>query len=135
TITLTSTELAVTKNVIINNNSGESITISGNNARRVFNINSGKTASIIGLTLTGGSAANGGAIINDGALTIVNSTLSGNTATADGGAISTTATGTALTLINTTVSGNNANGNGGGVIVLGGKMTSINRTFTNNFAC
>ena len=134
TITLTTGELAVTKNVTINNNSGESITVSGNNASRVFNINSGKTASIIGLTLTGGSATNGGAVINDGTLTIVNSTLSANTATADGGAISTTATGTALTLINTTISGNNANGNGGGVVVLGGTMTSINSTITNNFA-
>src|SRR6185503_17258396 len=134
TITLTTGELAVTKNVTINTNSGESITVSGNNASRVFNINSGKTASIIGLTLTGGSATNGGAVINDGTLTIVNSTLSGNTATADGGAISTTATGTSLTLINTTISGNNAAGSGGGVMVLGGTMTSINSTITNNFA-
>ncbi len=113
TITLTTGELAVTKNVTINNNSGESVTVSGNNASRVFNINSGKTASIIGLSMTGGSATDGGAIINDGVLTIVNSTLSGNTAASDGGAINTTATGTSLTLINTTLSGNTAAGSGG----------------------
>jgi hypothetical protein len=39
-----------------------------------------------------------------------------------------------LTLINTTISGNNANGDGGGLVVLGGAMTSINSTITNNFA-
>jgi len=134
TITLTSGELVVGKNVTIRNNSGESITVSGNNLSRVFNINSGKTATIIGLTMSGGAATGGAAIINDGALTIVNSTLSGNAATADGGAISTTATGTNLTLINTTISGNTAAGSGGGLIALGGTVSIINTTITNNKA-
>ncbi len=134
TITLTTGELVVAKDVTINNNSGESITVSGGGTSRVFNINSGKTASIIGLTISGGNATNGAGIINDGALTVVNSTLSGNTATGDGGAISTTATGTSLTLINTTISGNSAAGSGGGVIVLGGIATSVNTTITNNVA-
>ncbi len=134
TITLTTGELQVAKNVTIKNNSGEKITVSGNNASRVFNINSGKTASIIGLTISGGNALNGGGIINDGALTVVNSLLTGNAATNDGGAIATTATGTSLTLINTTISGNSAAGSGGGVIVLGGTATSVNSTITNNVA-
>jgi len=134
TITLTTGELAVAKNVTVNNNSGESITISGNNASRVFNINSGKTVGIVGLTITGGSSTDGGAIVNDGSLTVVNSTLSGNAASADGGAISTTATGTSLTLINTTLSGNTAAGSGGGLIVLGGTVSIINSTITNNKA-
>jgi len=135
TITLTTGELQVAKNVTINNNSGEKITVSGNNASRVFNINSGKTAAIIGLTMSGGnSAADGGAILNDGTLTIVNSTLSGNTSAIDGGAIRSSATAPSLTLINTTISGNSAAGSGGGVIVLGGTMTSINSTISNNVA-
>jgi Bacterial Ig domain/Calx-beta domain/Bacterial cadherin-like domain len=135
TITLTTGELQVDQNVTINNNSGESITVSGNNLSRVFNINAGKSASLIGLTISGGNSGNdGGAIINDGALTIVNSTLSGNATASDGGAISTTATGTSLTLINTTISGNSAGGSGGGLIVLGGTMTSINSTITSNVA-
>lgn len=135
TITLTTGELLVAKNVTINNNSGESITVSGNNLGRVFNIDTGKTAAIIGLTISGGNAAgDGGGIINNGALTVVNSTLSGNVAGADGGAISTTATGTSLTLINTTISGNSAGGSGGGVIVLGGTATFVNVTVTNNTA-
>ncbi len=135
TITLTTGELQVAKNVTIKNSSGEKITVSGNSASRVFNINATKTASIIGLTMSGGSTTgNGGAIINDGALTVVNSTLSGNSAATDGGAIATTATGTSLTLINTTISGNSAGGSGGGVIVLGGTATSVNSTITNNVA-
>jgi hypothetical protein len=134
TITLTTGELAATRNMTINNNSGERITVSGNNAGRVFNINSGKTVNILGLTLTGGSSSNGGAVLNDGALTIVNSTLSGNVSTADGGAISSTATATSLTLINATISGNSAAGSGGGVVILGGTATSTNSTITNNTA-
>lgn len=135
TITLTSGELLVDQDVTVNNNSGESITVSGNNLSRVFNVDAGITAAIIGLTISGGnSTSDGGAIINNGALTIVNSTLSGNTTSSDGGAISTTATGTSLTLINTTVSGNSAGGSGGGFIVLGGTATSVNSTITNNVA-
>jgi hypothetical protein len=132
TITLTSGELAVTKNVTINNNSGEGITVSGNSASRVFNVNTGITAAIVGLTISGGSAASGAGIQNNGTLTVVNSTLSGNNATADGAGIQQTATATSLTLINTTISGNNANGFGGGVDVLGGTATIINTTITNN---
>jgi Bacterial Ig domain/Calx-beta domain len=133
TIALTSGELAVARNVTINNNSGENITVSGGGLGRVFNINSGKTVAIVGLTISGGGAvSNGGGVINAGTLTIVNSTLTGNTATSDGGAIQSTASATSLTLINTTVSGNTANGYGGGVDVLGGTATIINSTITNN---
>ena len=132
TITLTSGELAVAKNMTIKNNSGESVTVSGNNLSRVFNINSGFSATIIGLTISGGNAANGGGVSNNGTLTVINSTLSGNTATSDGGGISSSATATSLTLINTTISGNTANGFGGGVDVLAGTATIINTTITNN---
>src|SRR4030095_237334 len=132
TITLKTGELVVDKNVTIKNTSGESVTVSGNNASRVFNINSGKTATIIGLTISGGAAASGAGILNDGTLTVVNSTLTGNTATADGGAVSTSTT--RVTLINTTISGNRAAGNGGGVFVAAGIANSINSTITNNTA-
>ena len=139
TITLTTGQLVVDTNVTINNNSGESITVSGGGTSRVFNINAGITAAILGLNITGGNSTgavppDGGAILNDGALTVVNSALFGNTSAADGGAISTTATGTALTLINTTISGNSAAGSGGGLITLAGTVNIINSTFSNNVA-
>ncbi|HEX3248034.1 MAG TPA: choice-of-anchor Q domain-containing protein [Pyrinomonadaceae bacterium] len=133
TIALTTGEIVIDKNLTINAGTSQ-VTISGGTSR-VFNINSGQSLNIIGLTLSGSNASgDGGAIVNNGALTIVDSTLSGNTATADGGAISTTASATTLMLINTTISGNSAAGSGGGVIVLGGTATSINSTITNNFA-
>jgi hypothetical protein len=135
TITLTTGELLISKdNLKVKNISGDSITVSGNNASRVFNVPAGKTLAIIGLTITGGNAASGAGVLNNGTLSVVNSTLTGNTATSDGGGIGNSATATSLTLINTTISGNNANGSGGGVVVLAGTMTSINSTITNNFA-
>ena len=134
TISLTSGELVVAKNVTINNNSGEKITVSGGGLSRVFNINPTKTAAIIGLTISGGdSATAGGGVLNDGTLTIVNSTLSGNSTDIDGGAISNSGPGV-LTLINTTISGNSAAGNGGGVVNLGGTVTSVNSTISDNRA-
>ena len=134
TITLTSGEILVDKNLTINGGISQ-VTVSGGTSR-AFHIGSGKTVGIVRLTISGSHpvSVDGGAILNDGALTIVSSTLSGNISDIDGGAISTTASSTSLTLINTTISGNSAAGSGGGVIVLGGTMTSINSTITNNVA-
>ena len=135
TITLTTGQIPIDKSLTINAGTSQ-VTVSGNDASRIFSISSGKTVGIIGLTFSAGAGApDGGAILNDGALTIVNSTLTDNAATADGGAISTTATvGASLTLINTTISGNTAAGSGGGLITLGGTVNIINTTFTNNTA-
>jgi hypothetical protein len=133
TITLTTGEIVIAKNLTINASAAR-VTVSGGTSR-AFNISSGQSVNIIGLTLSGSnSTGDGGAIINNGALTIVNSTLTSNSSAADGGAISTTATSTNLTLINTTISGNTAAGSGGGLITLGGTVSVINSTFTNNTA-
>lgn len=134
TITLTTGEIPVAKNVTIKNTSGESITVNGNNLSRVFNINPGFTVAMTSLTISGGNSSTaGGGILNDGTLTLVNSTVSGNSTSIDGGGISNSGPGV-LTLINTTISGNSATGNGGGVVNLGGTVTSINSTITNNRA-
>ena len=132
TITLTTGALVAAKNANIKNSSGESITVSGGGTSGVFSINAGKTVSIVGLSITGGNAANGAGVLNNGSLTLVSSTVFSNTATSDGGGIQSTASATSLTLINTTVSSNNANGFGGGVDVLGGTATIINSTITGN---
>jgi cadherin-like protein/Big-like domain-containing protein/Calx-beta domain-containing protein len=134
TITLTTGEILIDKNLTINAGTSQ-ITLSGGSTSRVFNINAAKTVGIVGLSFTGGSTTgDGAAIVNNGALTVANSTFFGNAAGADGGAISTTATATSLTLINTTISGNTAGGSGGGLITLGGTVTIINTTITNNSA-
>ena len=65
-------------------------------------------------TFSGNTAYEGGAIYAYGGdLQIVNSTISGNSATSNGGAISSNST--SLTLINSTVSGNTAGNAAGGI--------------------
>ncbi len=91
TIHLAST-LTLAKNVTIDGSTlAGQITISGENAVRVFLVNSGVTAILNSLAITQGSNFSGGGIRNDGTLTITNSTLSDNLATSSGGGILTTA--------------------------------------------
>src|SRR6185295_7488744 len=87
TITLTTGEIAINKNLTIKAGASQ-VTVSGNNSSRVFNVNSGASLTIVGLTISSGrKTGNGGAILNDGTLTVVNSTLTANTADlGDGGA-------------------------------------------------
>jgi hypothetical protein len=90
TITLTLGELPITDSLTITRPAA-GLTISGNNASRIFNIDDGNGATAIdvqftGLTLTAGKAADeGGAIRNVENLTLTDSTLSGNSAQFGGG--------------------------------------------------
>jgi CSLREA domain-containing protein len=92
--------------------------------------------SLVGLTLRNGSAGDGGAINNVGtALTIQNSTLSGNFADdGEGGAIYTEGSGAAVTLENVTLSGNRADESGGAFSSEGGQNQIRNTTITGNVA-
>src|SRR5262249_50347498 len=55
---------------------GTQVTLSGNNASRVFQVAAGARAILTGLTITGGFAAGtGGGILNAGILTVANSTI------------------------------------------------------------
>ena len=107
TITLTSGQLVIDKYLTIQGPGQELLSISGNNASRVFSINAGVTAELVGLTIKGGYPVreNGGGVVNYGTLTILNSTISDNTSGPDnvGGGIYNSGT---LTVINTTVSRN-----------------------------
>src|SRR3972149_3559383 len=72
-------------------------TISGNNAVRVFYVNAGATLNIQNITIANGNAATdsyGGGILNEGTLTITNSTFSGNTGGDQGGGLYNSETGT-----------------------------------------
>ncbi len=65
------------------------MTISGGNASRVFQVDEGVTATITGLTISGGRAVgNGGGVSNSGTLTMTDCTVSGNTAVYGAGASS-----------------------------------------------
>jgi hypothetical protein len=145
TITLTTGELLISKNLTITGPAG-GITVSGNNTSRVFDIGAvgvitvnissltianGNTSEYGGgirnvgmLTLTNStvlanSAYIGGGIGNNGSLTLTDSEVSGNAASFDGGGIGTFGSnGTSVTLTNSTVSGNTATGVGVDVISL-----------------
>jgi hypothetical protein len=129
--------LTVNANVTIAGQPGQT-TVDGQQAGRVVTVASGYTVTISGLTITGGLACSvncdgeGGGISNSGTLSLVNSTVSGNTACStfgchgNGGGIANAGT---LSLSSSTVSGNTAcafctlEGFGGGSGSGGGSRT------------
>ncbi len=76
-------ELVINKDLTIQGNMP--ITVSGNNAVRVFSVNAGTSVTLDSLTIAHGSAGNGGGINNNGSLRVNNSTLSENSAVNGGG--------------------------------------------------
>jgi len=164
TIALTSTlELSESDGPEMIQGPGSSLlTITGGNAVGVFLVESGVTASISGLTISDGSAYNGGGIDNSGNLTVSSSSFTGDTAANNGGGIwnggvanltgdtvsgSTAGNGGGvfnqgtLSLSGSTISGNTANataypysGFGGGGIFNAGSLTITTSTFTGNTA-
>lgn len=149
TITLTLGELSVSKNVTINapDAAVNHVTVSGGGVTRVFKINAGKTVTLRDFTITNGLASGvfpanaGGGIYNDhGTLTLLNDTISGNTADFGGGVYNNGATSgsASLTIINTTLSGNNANLDGAAIFTDGNNGNSIlivdNSTISGNNA-
>ncbi|MGO9463201.1 MAG: Ig-like domain repeat protein, partial [Isosphaeraceae bacterium] len=112
------------------------VIISGNNQVGVVQLDGGVTATLNGLTITGGSAAYGGGIFTQSytILTLSNSTLTGNTATNSGGALYNSFQATVIDsdfLDNTST-----NGNGGAIDnARDGFSLSVNdSTFTGNSA-
>jgi predicted outer membrane repeat protein len=102
-IVLTSGEIVLSTNLVIDGRVPGGIQISGNNASRVFHI-SGGTVSLFGLTLTSGNADPGGAIYS--------------------------AAGTHLTMLDCTLTGNN--GLEGGALLNDGALSLYQCTFVNN---
>ena len=140
-ITLTTGELLITGGVTISGPGASALTVSGNNASRVFHVSGGRVT-ISGLTITKGSVANGGGggLLVDGAgavtvsactLTANASTFGGNGAPAgdEGGAIANNGT---LTVTGSTFSSNTASL--GGAIYNASGMTVSGSTFTGNTA-
>jgi hypothetical protein len=152
TITLTAAaggQIALTKSVTITGPGAGVITVSGNNASRIFFSNTaGLNLSISGLTLTGGNttgsgnwpAGNGGAIRENGDnLTLTACTLTGNTAANNvagyqrGGGGALYAQSGTLTVSNCTITNNHALvRRGGGICVVNASVTIQNSTITGN---
>ena len=91
------------------------VTINGGDASRVFDIDSGVTAALSGLTISGGSVTgDGGGLVDSGTATLYDCTITGNTATNFGGGLE--SNGTELILSDCTISDNQViRGSGGGL--------------------
>ncbi|MBW4442205.1 MAG: DUF4347 domain-containing protein [Plectolyngbya sp. WJT66-NPBG17] len=155
TITLTTGQLLGSSDFTLNGTGANLLTISGNNASRVFQISSG-TVSINNLAIANGNSgsAEGGGIFNFATLTLTNAilrnnigrlggglinvgnvalnnvTVSSNRAT-EGGGINNNNNGV-MTITNSTISGNTSSGAGGGIINLGLAANPTSLTITNS---
>jgi CSLREA domain-containing protein len=135
------TELTITGDLIITGGGAAITIIDGNKSLRpdrgVLRINGGVTVNISGVTIRNGARTSlgtfGGGISNSGTLTLINSTVSGNSANDDGGGISNANFGT-LTLVNCTVSGNSSNHDAGGIRNGVATLTLTNSTVSGNSA-
>lgn len=123
--------LEITKNLTLQWQSGNSVTLDGGNAVQVIKVDNGFTFTLNNLTIANGSAVSGGAIYNDGGtINITNDTFTGNSATASGGAIYSSG------VINVTGSTfvNNSAVDGGAIYVTGNSANGSvkNSTFQGN---
>jgi len=137
TIDLTGALPDLTSNINITGPGADQLTVRRDTGGdyAVFSVGGGATVGISGLTITNGSAINGGGIANGGTLVLTDSTVTGNTAWFGGGFIN---NGT-MTVTNSTVSGNSAIRPGGGVaqgggIFNAGTLTVTGSTFSGNSA-
>ncbi|OYD95339.1 hypothetical protein CDG76_10195 [Nostoc sp. 'Peltigera membranacea cyanobiont' 210A] len=112
TITLTSGQLTITDDLTILGTGASKLTVSGNNASKVFEIAGlGRDVSIDGLKIANGNDS--AILVNTNTLlSLTNSNISDNTATSSGGGINNKGT---LKLTNTNVFGNTATSSGGGI--------------------
>lgn len=136
TITLTSGDLVIDKNLRINGPGASNLTLSGNNSSRVFRI-SGGNVTISNLTISNGKASGGygGGISCQGTLTITGCTLKNNTADQGGGAIyNTTFNGGPVVIENSILSGNVAVVFAGGAVCSDGHMTIRSTSIFDNHA-
>jgi hypothetical protein len=125
--------VTVDKNVTLRGEGADQTTISGGG--RVVTVARGVSATIKRVTITGGNTDFGGGIFNRGTLRLKESTVSGNTASDNGGGIF-NSFGT-LTLQESTVSGNTAGRTGGGIVnggTTGGTVTLQDSTVSGNTA-
>ena len=101
------------------------VVIAGNQSSGIFETASGSVVTLKGLSLIGGAADSGGAVRNTGTLLVDSCTLNGNTARVGGALYSEgDPNGGAMTVRNSTLSGNEA-GEAGGAIYAAIGLTRI----------
>ena len=136
TIALTEGEFEITDDLRIQG--GEiGVTINARNLSRIFNINSSEQVTFGGLTLTGGNADRGGAVLSTGGGQTVFSqtTFESNTATEEGGAVY--VDGGEFYAVDSVLDSNTANGasaRGGAIFQASGTVGIFNGTLRTNIA-
>jgi uncharacterized repeat protein (TIGR01451 family) len=112
---------------------------------RAFAVHTGASLAISGVTVENGSqpnagassnsvaAGDGGAVYNDGSLSVDSSVLTNDSA-ADGGVVFSDVDATATSITNSTVTGNTVSGYGGVVYAISGTVTFTGDTVTHNSA-
>ncbi len=141
TFQLTLGELLVVDDVVTGAGARETI-LRGDGTNRVISTNG--TSTITGVTVTNGGGAgvddpgDGGGILISGALTLVNSTVAGNSASGGSGGGISIGSGARLDLVGSTVSGNVAQASfasGGGIhMVAETDLAAVNSTISGNSA-
>jgi hypothetical protein len=138
TITLTSGELSITKDLIISGPGASSLLIQRSSAIgtldfRIFNISPGYKVVISGLTVSNGRDDAGGGIYNEGDLTLNDCVISGNVATENGGGIVNLSS---LAIKNCVIRGNSVAGETGdgfgGGMYNAGTATALNCIISTN---
>ncbi len=137
TITLTSGQLDLTDSdttTICGPAAG--VTVSGNQSSRVFDIDSGTSAALSKLIITGGSVSdNGGGLTNSGTVTLTDCAISGNSAALGGGLMNyAMATLTGCTISGNSVVGDPNDNAAGGGLMNSGTVTLIDCTISGNSA-
>ena len=117
TITLTSGQLYISDEVDVQGPGAATLTVSGNNATRVFYIYNSDAlinVTISGLTITQGADSIGAGVVDWGEnLTLDHVTISNNVASGPGGGVALPSGSGTLTILNSTISGNSAAAGGG----------------------
>lgn len=141
TITLTTGQLTITNYVDIQGPGAAVLAISGNDASRVFEVESGASLTISDVTITGGRTdqEHGAGILNDGGFLTVsrvvftgNLVLGDNHITSSGGGIA--CVGGLLGINDSTFDTNEARTGGGVFLFTGATATIAGSTFVNNTA-
>ncbi|MEM8677898.1 MAG: choice-of-anchor Q domain-containing protein [Planctomycetota bacterium] len=123
--------LTIDKNLRIDGQSADHLTIDADGNSRVISIDETVVAEISGLTITGGFAGDGGGLHNQGTLELTDSVVTGNRASQKGGGIFSSGS---ITISGSTLSSNSTSGSGGGVAAPAGIVTVNDSTISGNSA-
>lgn len=129
-------ELRICRQVTIQGPGSAQLAVSGGDSTRLIRIMQTDSVVISGLSLTRGQSPageDGGGILVEGSLQLLNCILTDNHADDDGGGVSVQENAAAY-LDSCTISNNSCGDDGGGLRVFNGSLTIRNTTVSNNFS-